>query len=577
MSTKQTVEDIKRESRGLRGGIVAALKDQNTDHFESNDANLLKFHGSYQEDNRDLRAERRKQKLEKAYEFMVRTKMPGGTCTAAQYLAHEALAEEIGSGTIRLTTRQGFQIHGIVKNNLQHCIATIRKHGMTTWGACGDIVRNTMGPASPIQDAAHQDARALAQEISDAFLAKTSSYTQIWVDGDPLDPGEKVEVEEDPIYKDVYLPRKFKIAIAIPPRNDVDIYSQDLGLAPHLADGKVEGYTVLVGGGFGMSHGKIHTRPVLAKPLFYVKREAVVEACVAIVTTQRDHGNREDRSQARMKYLIEEKGVEWFRNEVTARMKSPTFDAKELAWDTVEDLLGWHEQGDGKLFCGIWVDQGRIKDDETVQYRSAFRKIAETIGSPVCLTPNTNIIFHDIDPAQKEAVDRILQDHGITNPETLTAAKKVAHACVALPTCGLALGESERVFSGVMDKIDVILKELGLEKEPILFRMTGCPNGCARPYNADFAFVGRGPGKYAFYLGGSVRGTRLSGLQERVIALEEIPDKVRPFLQEFAEKRQDGELFSDFWGRTHENGEAPTPEQFHVELAQRDAKATAQT
>jgi sulfite reductase beta subunit-like hemoprotein/Arc/MetJ-type ribon-helix-helix transcriptional regulator len=573
--SKGSAEEIKLQSQGLRGNIAGVLADANTSHFEDVENVLLKFHGTYQQDDRDKRAQLAKEKKEKAWSFMVRSKMPGGRCTAEQWMIHDRLAEKTNDA-FRLTTRQGIQLHGVLKGNLKEVIGTINRSGLTTIGACGDVVRNTMGPASPIKDYLHLDAQQLAEEMSRRFLWKSSGYSEIWLDGEKLPHLSECQLpadQEDPIFGKVWLPRKFKIGIAIPPRNDVDVYSNDVGLVPHGVNGVVEGYSIFVGGGFGMSHGQVATRPFLARPLGYVKRADVVETMVAIVTTQRDFGNREDRKQARLKYLVESKGIEWFRAEVQSRVPNIEIaPAKEVKFETVEDDLGWHEQGDGKWFCAVYVSQGRVKDTDGPRYRKAFREIAESLKLPFVITPNANIIIADISAEQRASVTAIIAKHGIPFPSSMTAAHKVAHACVALPTCGLSLSESERVFGGVMDGIDVILRELKLEDEPILFRMTGCPNGCARPYNADIGFVGRAPGKYAMYVGGSIRGDRLAGLEKKVVALADIPATVRPMLEDFAKNRKPNERFTDFWGRTRENGEAPTSDHFHVEFAERAAK-----
>jgi sulfite reductase (ferredoxin) len=569
MSSKN-VEELKAESRALRGSIQESLA-ADTSHFSEDEYQLLKFHGTYQQDDRDQRAARKAQNQDKAWMFMVRSKLPGGDLTAAQYLEHDKIARELGNGTLRISTRQGFQTHGVLKGDLKECVRRINESGVTTWGACGDVVRNTIAAAAPIADAAHRDAQRLAKEISQAFLSRSTAYADIWLNDEKLPVGmssrssEAVDTNEEPIYGKQYLPRKFKIAIAIPPRNDVDVYANDLGFIAQVEAGEVKGYTVVVGGGFGMTHGKQDTYPVLAKPLGYVQRDQVIQTAVAVVTVQRDFGNRTDRKRARLKYLIDEKGIEWFRQEVQTRLPFSLQPPKEVRWDTVSDLLGWHQQGDGKLFCGIWVQEGRIKDGEGVNTRSAFAKIAQEFGFPVRLTTNCNLVFYNIDPAHKAAVDKILIEHGVQRPEDLTPVRQLAQACVGLPTCGLALAESERAFPGVLDKIEEILVDLGLSEEPILIRMTGCPNGCARPYNADIAFVGRAPGKYAFYVGGSLTGERLVGLQQKSVALAEIPDRVRELLEEFVRNRYQGEIFTDYWGRTHVNGPRPKPEQFHIE------------
>jgi sulfite reductase (ferredoxin) len=567
----KNVEEIKAESHSLRGKIADTLQHNDQSHFADEEFQLLKFHGTYQQDDRDERTRRKQQNLDKAWIFMVRSKLPGGALTAAQYLAHDRIAGELGNGTLRITTRQGFQIHGILKGDLQECIHRINESGVTTLGACGDVVRNTIAPAAPIDDQPHRDAQLLAREISDTFLAKTAAYAEIWLNGERLEPSK---TESEPIYGTHYLPRKFKIAIGIPPRNDVDVYSNDLGFIAHVEAGEIKGYTIVVGGGFGMTHGKIDTYPALAQPLGYVDRSRVIEVAKAVVTAQRDFGNRTDRKRARLKYLLEERGIEWFRNEVSSRLTFSLEPPKPVEWNTVGDLLGWHEQGNGKLFYGVWVEEGRIQDSEKAAFRSAFREIAEKLQLPVRLTTNCNLICYNIEPAQKREFEGILAKHRIPHLSKLSETRKLAHACVALPTCGLALAESERVFPDVLAEIDKILAGLSLLNEPILIRMTGCPNGCARPYNADIAFVGRAPGKYAMFVGGSITGERLVGLEEKSIHQSEIPTKVRALLEDFVQSRFDGETFSSYWGRTRVNGPAPKPEQFHQELKQRESLAT---
>lgn len=577
--SKASVEDIKLASNGLRGAILPVLQDPAISHYEETENVLLKLHGTYQQDDRDLRGQLVKEKKDKAWSFMVRSKMPGGLVTAEQWLIHDKLADKT-NGTLRLTTRQGIQFHGVLKGDLKKVIADINHSGLTTMGACGDVVRNTMGPAIPVKDGLYEDSHKLAAEISRHFLWRSNSYAEIWLDGEKLDLLKDCDLPpgtEDPIYGKVYLPRKFKMAIAVPPHNDVDVFSNDVGFVPYAVNGVVEGYSIFVGGGFGMSHGQLSTRPFLAQPLGYVKRAHVVQVTEAIVTTQRDHGNREERKLARMKYLVSSKGIEWFRAEVQSRVPDIEIaPVKDITFVSVEDKLGWHEQGDGKLYCGVHVAQGRVDDKEGgPNYRSAFREITETVGCSVIITGNTNLYFIDLAPDQRAKVDEILAKHRVPHADGMTATRRVGHACVALPTCGLSLSESERVFSSVLDGIDAILRDLKLENDPILIRMTGCPNGCARPYNADIAFVGRAPNKYAMFVGGSIRGDRLAGLEKKVVPLADIPNEVRPMLEDFAANRKPGENFTDFWGRTRVNGEAPHPEQFHIELAERAAKKEA--
>jgi sulfite reductase (ferredoxin) len=567
-------EQIKEQSHYLRGTIQETLRSD-ASHFGEEDIQLLKFHGTYQQDDRDARVELKRAGLDKAWSFMVRTKIPGGHVAADQYLKLDQIATDLSNQTLRITTRQNFQYHLVLKGGLQECIARVTQSGITTVGACGDIVRNVMASPTPLNTPAHCDAQRLADELTQALFPKTRAYAEIWLNGEKLYPPPTAENE--PLYGKHYLPRKFKIGVVVPPRNDVDIYTQDIGYVAHAPNGQAEGYTILVGGGFGMTHGKLKTYPVLGQPLFYVARRHAVAAGVAIVTVQRDYGNREDRSRARMKYLIEERGLEWLRKEAEARLQAPTEHPKPLQWTTVADMLGWHEQGDGKLFCGVFVPQGRIQDTERVRYRSAFREITRRFRFPIRLTPNCNLLFFDIQPDQRNAVDQVLDQYGVPSDEGMTEARKTSHACVALPTCGLALAESERVFGQVMDEIDQILRELRLEKEPILIRMAGCPNGCSRPYNADISFVGRAPGKYAFFVGGSMTGDRLVGLEKKVVDLKEIPAMVKTCLEEFAAHREGGETFTAYWGRTHQPGPRPVPEQFHFELAERSARLAAST
>lgn len=560
-----SVEDLKKESKRLRGKIEQTLAAP-VDNFEEDEYQLLKFHGIYQQDNRDSRVERRKQGLDREHIFMVRSRIPAGVLTAPQYLIHDDVVGKFGNGSLRITSRQGLQVHFVVKGGLRDCVRSINESGITTWGACGDVVRNVMGAPSPVKDAAHQDIWKLAAELAETFKSKSRAYSEIWLNGEKLDtPGS----EEEPIYGDVYLPRKFKFGIAVPPRNDTDLYTNDVGLAPHVEDGAVVGYTVIVGGGMGMSHAKKNTRPILGKPMFYVDRARVTDLCKAIVLTQRDLGNREDRKQARMKYLVDKLGVDAFKKEVLSRLKVgiQVLEPKPLVWNTTGDMLGWNQQGDGKLFLGVWVPEGRIIDGDEANYRSAFRALVEKYATPVHFTPNCNIIFADIDPKHKDDINALLKEHNVSPDDTFTEARRLGLACVAMPTCGLALAESERVFQGVLDEIDVHLRELGLDQDPILIRMTGCPNGCARPYNADIAFVGKSPGKYVVFVGGSHRGDRLSVLNKKVADIKDVPNLVRGYLDEYVSNRKDGELFSDYWGRVHIKGADPTPEQFHQEPA----------
>jgi len=568
MSNK-SVEEIKAASHGLRGTIREQLAAGGT-HFDEEAAQLLKFHGSYQQDDRDLRNERKKAGLEKAWCFMVRSKIPGGELSVEQYLAHDRMADELGNGSIRLTTRQGIQMHGVLFGTLKDCIRRINECGLTTKGACGDIVRNTMATAVPLRTKVFEEVLAFAREISVAFYPTTHAYSEIWLDSERI-----TEEPVDPFYGDRYLPRKYKIGIAVPPYNDIDVFTQDTGLIPHIENGSITGYTIYVGGGLGMTHGQTQTHPCLSKPLLYVDKEHALEALRSVVSVQRDFGRRDDRKQARLKYLIRDKGLPWFLERVKERLNFPVEEPRPVHFDSVEDALGWHEQGDGRFFYGLWIPEGRIRDRENAKYRTAIREICNRFSPGLRISPNCNLYIYGLEAKDREPLLELLAAHGIPVPEKLTRARRLGHACVALPTCGLALAESERVFSKLMDEIDALLLELGLGSEPLLIRMSGCPNGCSRPYNADISFVGRAPGKYAMYLGGSLRGDRLGGLAEKTIALEDIVPRLRPLLIEFRDNRRPGETFTEYFGRTQEFGEAPGSDQFHIELAERKKRLEA--
>lgn len=563
---KVSVEDIKKNSNALRGTIAEELS-QETPKFNEDNVQLLKFHGIYQGDDRDQRAPRRKQGLEPAYEFMVRSKIPGGVMTAEQFLAHDKAAEALGNGSLRITSRQGLQFHSVLKGNLKALMQRVNDSGIRTWGACGDVVRNVMACSAPLNDEPHRLAQALAAELSQTFYARSRAYSEIWLNGEKLpDIADEPKDGDADVYGETYLPRKFKIALVIPPRNDVDIYTHDIGFVLHEKAGQVDGVTVLVGGGLGMTFGKLETFPRLASPLFDIQPKDIVAVAKAVVAVQRDYGNREDRKLSRLKYVIEDKGLEWFRFEVLGRLEGVEVEPpRPVRFTTMQDPLGWHEQGEGRWFCGVRIDGGRLKDTERTAYRNGIRALAERFGCEMRFTANHNILFCNLRDEDREAFDAILKEHRIATPETYVQSRKFSMSCVALPTCSLALAESERVFEGMMDQIEAALRELGLEDEPILFRMSGCPNGCSRPYNADFAFVGRAPGKYAMFIGGSHTGERMAQLEERMVELEAIPKRVRYYLEEYALKRQYGESFSNYWWRTRRRRESANPShQFHL-------------
>lgn len=551
-SKQSKAETTKEKSQYLRGSIVEGLK-QDTPSFNTDNQVVLKFHGIYQQDNRDERKQLKQQGLGPNYSFMVRTKNPAGDCSAALYLALDRLADEVGVGTMRVTTRQGFQLHGVSKHDLPTVIQAVKTHLATTLGACGDISRNVMGPAAPFTHESYQLAQAYAQSISDELLPKTKAYVEVWsLEND--ESGQKVytsaEPEDEPLYGKTYMPRKFKVAITVPTDNSVDIYTQDLGLVLIFDEkGQHIGFNLTVGGGLGRSHGAPETFPRKADHLGFCNVDQVVDFTKAVVMVQRDYGDRHNRKHARMKYLIHDRGIDWFRQQVEAYAGKKLSAWRELpAWQ-FEDYLGWHEQGDGQWFLGISVENGRVLDQGTLKLRTALRTIVQTYGYNLRLTPNHNILLLGIKPEDKAAIDALLLEHGVLAVEAISPARRYAMACPALPTCSLALTESERFLPGLIDLVEKGLAELGLEGEKIAIRMTGCPNGCARPYMGDIGFVGSGLNAYDIYLAGDLHGTRLNQLYRERVRADDLMDVLMPVLRYFKEARQPQESFGDFCDR----------------------------
>jgi sulfite reductase (ferredoxin) len=540
------VEKIKEESLGLYGSLPDELRNDAT-HFTEEGLQLVKFHGSYQQEDRDQRRERKKAGLEPAYQFMVRTKIPGGAMGADQYLVHDELADRFGDGTLRATTRQGFQFYGILKGELRPLIQELNQALITTLGACGDVNRNVLSCPAPIPGGFRREAIELARRISDHLLPHSRAYHEIFVQDELVAGGPPAAVPE-PIYGNTYLPRKFKAAIAFPDDNCTDIFSNDLGFLAIPHGDRLAGFNVLVGGGFGQTHGKAETFARLADVIGFATPEEVIEVATAVVTTQRDHGNRSNRKRARLKYLIHDRGIEWFRAEVEARLGRPLTPAREVEVTDIHDHLGWHDQGDGKWFYGLFIENGRILDRDGFRLRSALRTIVETLRPDVHLTPQQNLLLVDVPEAEKTTVERILTEHGVLQ-EALTETRRWSMACPALPTCPLSLSESERVFPDVVRELETAVAELGLEEERFTVRMTGCPNGCARPYSADLAFVGRSLGKYVVLVGGNLQGTRLATQYADLVPLGALVSTVRPLFERFRDERLPAESFGDFWAR----------------------------
>jgi len=540
-------EKIKTESRYL-GGSLANSMSQDTDHFTSDELQLIKFHGFYEQDNRDERAALIKAGKTKSYSMMIRSKIPGGFLNAEQYLAHDKIADDFGLGQFRITDRQGIQFHGVLKKNIKGLFRALHQVRITTIGACGDVVRNVMAPAAPFLKYQKHGLLDYAQKVSDQFLWKSGTYAELWLDGEKVDLDASPEKLE-PIYGKTYLPRKFKIAMAFPGDNSVDVYAHDIGIVPEIKDDKLTGFNILVGGGMGMTHGVTTTYPRVATPLCFVKPNELLDITRAVVIAQRDLGNRSDRKNARLKYTIDRLGQAKFREEVEARFGKKTEDIHPFSFKEIEHYHGWHDQGDGKWFIGVFVQNGRVKDEGDFKLRSALRKIVEKWKCAVVLTPEQDILLAGFDASQKSEVESLLKTHGVKLPEDWGTVQKHSIACPALPTCGLAISESERAIPDVLDAIDANLGQLGLGSEKISIRMTGCPNGCARPYTSEIGFVGRTAGTYSILLAGSHLGDRLNQTFLEKISANELAGKLMPVFKAFKAERQAGERFGDFCNR----------------------------
>ncbi|MCU0537249.1 MAG: sulfite reductase, ferredoxin dependent [Hydrococcus sp. Prado102] len=557
------VEGIKERSNHLREPLATQLLEDTT-HFSEDAVQILKFHGSYQQDNRDNRVKGQ----EKDYQFMLRTRSPGGNIPAQLYLTLDRLSDEYGNHTMRVTTRQGFQLHGILKKNLKATIAAILRMMGSTLGACGDINRNVMAPPAPYKNRPeYQYAWEYANNIADLLAPQTGAFYEIWLDGEKIISAEEApEVKaarvrnhngtvfpdsEEPIYGEHYMPRKFKCTVTVPGDNSVDLYTNDVTLVVMTDNkGELEGFNVLAGGGLGRTHNKEETFTRMADPIGYVAKEDVYDLVKAIVATQRDYGDRANRRHARMKYLLEDWGVEKFRAKVEEYFGKKVNPFKPLPDWKYEDYLGWNEQGDGKLFLGISIENGRVKDEGSFQLKTALRKIIEQFNLPMRLTPNHNAILYDIEPSQKPVIEDILHQHGIiTDPKEIEPLIRYSMACPAFPTCGLAIAESERALPGIIDRIRALLDKVGLEKEHFVIRMTGCPNGCARPYMAELGFVGSLPETYQVWLGGNPNQTKLAQVYEEKLHISNLESFFEPIFVYFKQNKRNGESFGEFCDR----------------------------
>jgi sulfite reductase (ferredoxin) len=545
-TARSKAEEIKAASQQLRGTIGEELAEP-TAAFSHDATMLLKFHGVYQQDDRDVRSARKREGLGLDHICMVRASVPGGALTAEQYLAMDKLADVVGNSTLRITSRQGLQYHFVRKGNLPALISTLNDHLVTTLAACGDVARNTMACPAPLPDRTRVDLTHWAQETARRFRPKTQAYYQLWVDGERAATASAPTVE--PLYGTTYLPRKFKIGFAFPGDNCIDVFTHDLGVVPVLDGDELTGFTVLVGGGMGRSHTNPNTFPRLSDPLTTVRPEELFDVMDAVITTFRDHGDRTDREHARLKYLVHDWGIERFKAEVEARVGRPLPAPAPVHFPDAHDHLGWHDQGDGTGFLGVKVENGRVVDKGDVRVRSGLRAVIERFSPGIRFTPREDILLTGIADADRPLVEAVLREHGVLLAEEWGPVERNSFSCVALPTCGLALTESERVFPQVLSDLGAELEALDLADLDAHVRMTGCPNGCARPYTAEIGLVGRGKKSYDIHLGGEPVGIRMNTIFAENVPREELVNVLRPVLLRYRAERDEGERFGDFCHR----------------------------
>ncbi len=545
------VEIVKANSHLLRGTIHETLLDPTITAFNDDDLLLLKFHGSYEQDDRDLRQSRRAEGLDKAYSYMIRIALPAGQISNSQYLDLDRMADEFANGTIRITTRQAIQYHGILKGDLRETIKQINAALMTTLAACGDVCRNVMASAPPIEDAIYSQIRQTAHEVAADLRPATKAYFEIWVDGEP-----QINTEEDePFYGSTYLPKKFKVGVTVQGDNQIDVYSYDAGLIGIVADGQLVGYNVLAGGGLGMSHGRENTFAQIASKIGFVSVADGVAAMRILAAIYRDFGNRADRKQARLKYLVDTMGLDNFRAEFVKRAAFTVQPWHEIPAVDNQDWLGPHPQSATHWFYGVFVENGRIKNDERMQMRTAFLQIAKQLNCSMTLTAQQSILFNGLTKSQIVELESILRQHQVPLLHEISNARRYSMACPAMPTCGLAVAESERAAPQFITELEQALSTLGLDDAKLTVRMTGCPNGCARPYTADIALVGRRPGIYHLFVGGRLAGDRMADLYAADVPLDEVIEVLTPLLVQFAANRQPDEGLGDFYQRLLQRSE----------------------
>ncbi|MEK3891219.1 assimilatory sulfite reductase (NADPH) hemoprotein subunit [Bacillus sp. FSL W7-1354] len=539
------VERIKKESNYLRGTLKESMLEPLSAGISDDDNRLMKHHGSYLQDDRDLRNERQKQKLEPAYQFMLRVRMPGGVATPEQWLVMDELARKYGNGTLKLTTRETFQMHGILKWNMKKTIQSIHSAMLDTIAACGDVNRNVMCASNPYQSEIHREVYEWSKKLSDDLLPRTRAYHEIWLDEEKV-AGTPDAEEVEPMYGPLYLPRKFKIGIAVPPSNDIDVFSQDLGFIAIMEDDKLIGFNVAIGGGMGMTHGDKATYPQLAKVIGFCKPDQLYDVAEKTITIQRDYGNRSVRKNARFKYTIDRLGLETVKNELENRLGWSLAEAKPYHFEHNGDRYGWVKGVNGRWHFTMFVEGGRVTDYDDYKLMTGLREIAKVHTGDIRLTANQNLIIANVTSQKKKKISELIEQFGLTDGRHYTALRRSSIACVALPTCGLAMAEAERYLPKLIDKIDEIIEENGLKNEEITIRMTGCPNGCARHALGEIGFIGKAPGKYNMYLGAAFDGSRLSKMYRENIGEEEILKELRDILPRYAKERNEGERFGDF-------------------------------
>ena len=533
-------ERIKGDSNFLRGTIADDLNDRMTGGFTADNFQLIRFHGMYQQDDRDIRAERQKQKLEPLHNVMLRARMPGGVITPTQWLAIDKFAQDHTSyGSIRLTTRQTFQFHGVLKPNIKLMHQTLNSIGIDSIATAGDVNRNVLCTTNPVESEVHQEAYEWAKKISEHLLPKTKAYAEIWLDG------EKVESTEEPILGSQYLPRKFKTTVVIPPQNDVDVHANDLNFVAIAEGGKLVGFNVLVGGGLAMTHGDTSTYPRRADDFGFVPLDKTLDVAAAVVTTQRDWGNRVNRKNAKTKYTLDRVGIDTFKAEVEKRAEHTFEPSRDYEFTGRGDRFGWVEGVDGKYHLTVFIENGRLLDYPGKPLKSGVAKIAEIHKGDFRMTANQNLIIAGVAEADKALIEDIARNHGLID-DGVSKQRKDSMACVAFPTCPLAMAEAERYLPGLIDDVDAILAKHNVADESIILRVTGCPNGCGRAMLAELGLVGKGPGKYNMYLGGNTEGTRIPKLYKDGIDEATILSEIDSLVGRWATEKQANECFGDY-------------------------------